>query len=129
MSLQKPPSIFARVSMGLPQSMVSPMPDVAATPGKECPYAEPPNQAIWASCGCVAQKPWVRVAPLPVFSKTQVTVSPFFRLTVAVWVPAASPLPELPPLPVTKQLLGKLTSPLPPMAVRVQPNWVSSFIV
>src|SRR5206468_2973663 len=129
-SLQKPPSTFPMVSMDLPQRVASPMPGVAATPGKECPNPEPPNQAIWASCECVAQNPWVRVAPLPVFSKTHFTVSPFLRLMVAVWVFTASLLLVLPPVPLTnKQVPGLLGSPLPPMAVRVQPNWVNSFTV
>ena len=54
------------------------MPAVAGTPGNVWPNAVPPNQAMFASCECVAQKPWVRVTPWPVFSNTQVTVSPFF---------------------------------------------------
>ena len=36
--------------------------DYVAT-GEVCPKAVPPNQAMFASYGCVAQKPWVRVAP------------------------------------------------------------------
>src|ERR1041384_1792946 len=55
----------------LPQRVMSPMPCTLATPGKLCPYPGPPNQAMLASCECVAQKPWVRVAPLPVFSNRQ----------------------------------------------------------
>ena len=105
MSLQKPPISLPRVSIGRPQSVVSPMPAVPATPGKVWPNAVPPNQAMFASCGCVAQKPCVRVTPWPVFSNTQVTVSPFFRLMVAVCV-FRSPTPVLPPLPVTVQLYG-----------------------
>ena len=40
---------------------------------------EQPNQAQLASTEWVAQKPCVRVAPLPVFSNVQVTTCPFFR--------------------------------------------------
>src|SRR5262245_38651221 len=102
-SLQKAPISFPRVSIGRPQSVVFPMPDTPATPGNVCPKLVPPNQAIFASCECVAQKPWVRVTPWPVFSNTQVTVSPFFSEMVAVCV-FRSPTPVLPPLPVTVQL-------------------------
>jgi hypothetical protein len=44
--LQNPPISFPRSSIGRPQISVSPMPAVAATPGKVCPYALPPNQAM-----------------------------------------------------------------------------------
>ena len=46
---------------------LSPRPVVAVTPGKVWPNLVPPSHAISASSGCVAQKPCVRVAPLPVF--------------------------------------------------------------
>ena len=76
----------------------------------------------------MAQKPWVRVTPWPVFSNVQVTVSPFFRLIVAVCV-FRSPTPVLPPLPVTTQLYGVVGSVEPPMPVRIQPSCVDSFTV
>ena len=76
----------------------------------------------------MAQKPWVRVTPWPVFSKTHVTVSPFLRLTVAVWV-FRSPTPVLPPEPVTVQLYGVFGSVEPPIPVRTQPSGTSSFTV
>ena len=102
------------------------MPAVPATPGKVCPKAVPPNQAALASPVCVAQKPWVRVTPWPVFSNTHVTVSPIFSVTVAVCV-FRSPVPVLPPLPVTVQLNAEFGSP--PIPVRIHPAWVNSVTV
>src|SRR5262245_4331976 len=123
MSLQNAPITFPRVSSGRPQRVVSPT--TLATPGNVWPYPVPPNHAILASCGCVAQKPCVLVAPLPVFSNTQVTVSPFLMSMVTVCV-FGFPLPVLPPLPVTVQLLGKFGSVEPPIPVRVHPSCVDS---
>src|SRR5580765_2992334 len=128
MSLQNPPISLPSVSIGRPQIVASPTPAVAATPGKVWPTPEPPNHAMFASCGCVAQNPCVRVTPWPVFSKTQVTVSPFFRLIVAVCV-LRSPTPVLPPLPVTVQLYRALGSVDPPIPVNTQPSGTSSFTV
>ena len=109
-SLQKPPVNLPSVSMFLPtvvplqpvmlgQSVLFMIPVTVLTPGRvtgELPNLEPPNQAFSAKNGCVAQKPWVRVTPLPVFSKVQVTVSPLYRLMVAFAV-GRSPRPVLPP--------------------------------
>ena len=81
-----------------------------------------------ASCGCVAQKPWVRVAPFPVFSNTHVTVSPFLIEIVTVCV-FRSPTPVLPFDPVTVQLYGVLMSVEPPMPLRTQLGYVLSFAV
>src|SRR6188768_971630 len=80
---------------------------------------------MFASLECVAQKPWVLVTPWPVFSKTHVTVSPFLRLIVAVWV-LRSPTPVLPPEPVMVQLYGVLVSVDPPIPVRTHPSGTSS---
>src|SRR3954451_24685413 len=104
------------------------IPGVAATPGHVCPYFEPPSQAICANCGCVAQNPCVRVAPLPVFSNEQVTVSPFLRVIVAVCV-SSDPEPVPPPLPVVTQAYGVFGSVDPPIPVSVQPSCVASFSV
>src|SRR6185503_5275634 len=100
-------------------------PDTPATPGKVCPKAVPPNQAMFASCGCVAQKPWVRVTPWPVFSNTQVTVSPPLSVTSTLCV-LRSPTPVLPPLPVTVHLYGVFGSLEPPIPVSTQPSCIDS---
>ena len=102
------------------------MPAVAATPGNVWPKAAPPNHAILASCGCVAQNPCVRVTPCPVFSNTQFTVSPFLRLTLTVWV-CKLPVPVLPPLPVTVQSSGLALEP--PMPVSTHPSGTISLAV
>src|SRR6185369_16796424 len=94
------------VSIGRPQMLVSPIPATAATPGNVWPNPVPPNQAIYASCGWVAQKPWVRVTfdPVAVFSNVHVTVSPAFSVMLAVAV-ARSPVPLLVPPALTVQLV------------------------
>ena len=72
-----------------------------------------------ANCGCVAQKPWVLVTPLPVFSNVHVTVSPFLRL-IDTFRMFGSPVPVLPPEPVTTQSYGVLAFVEPPMPVSTQ---------
>ncbi len=62
----------------------------------------------------------------PVFSKTQVTVSPGCESYVAVWS-ARSPRPVLPPLPVTVQLNGVFGSVEPPIPVSTHPIGTISF--
>src|SRR5262245_61533188 len=114
-----------RSSISRPQISLSPMPGTAATPGNVCPNAVPPNQAILASGVWVAQNPWVRVTPGPVFSNTQVTVSPFLREILAVIV-LRLPEPVLPPLPDTVQAYGVSGFVEPPIPVSTQPRGTDS---
>src|SRR3954453_13615640 len=122
------PATPSTAETGWPQISWSPIPATAATPGKVWPDLVPPSQAICASCGCVAQKPCVRVAPTPVFSNVQVTVSPSWRLMVAVCV-SSDPEPVLPPLPVVTHAYGVVGSLDPPMPVTVQPSCMPSLTV
>ena len=92
------------------------------------PEAPPPNQAILASGGCVAQKPWVRVTPWPVFSNVQVTVSPFFRRIVTVCV-FRSPTPCCHRCRSRRSYPGCSRFVEPPMPVRIHPSCVDSFTV
>ena len=115
--------------MSRPQMSVSPIPGTLATPGNVLSNAVPPNQAMFASGVCVAQNPWVRVTPVrAVFSNTHVTVSPTFRSIVTVCV-FRSPVPVLPPPPVTVQAFGVLGFVDPPMPVRTHPLSANSCTV
>src|SRR5262245_3829953 len=84
---------------------------------------------MFASGEWVAQKPCVRVTPWPVFSNTQVTMSPFFSVISAFCV-FRLPTPELVPGPLnpfcgsvlTVQLYGVLGSDDPPIPVSTHPS-------
>src|SRR5512132_1873672 len=117
MSFPRPPgSSMVRPRYGSATGQIT----LSGTPPNVCPNAVPPNQAMFASGVCVAQNPWVRVTPWPVFSKTQVTVSPFLSEIVAVCV-FRLPTPALPPPPETVQLYGVFGSVDPPIPVSTQP--------
>src|SRR5690242_16152119 len=105
-----------------PQIILSP--SVVVTPETLIPAYGAPFHAAFASVECVAQNPWVRVTPRCVFSKTHVTVSPYFRMIVAVRV-LSEPAPELPPEPLTVQDMA-FGSGAPPIPVRIHPSETAS---